>query len=905
MSTTVDQRRPKSFSDVMSALEADGCHFRKQGAGYVCECHLPGCGHKTPQGHLGLEDGGDKTLVSHFPSLDQEQFYKDFCAYYKFDSLNYSSNGHGPHKAAAKTYGELDCTYPYQEVDRRLLFEVVRYKNPKGFAQRRPDPDKPGEWIWGLAGIKPIIYHLPEVKAANARGEIIYFAEGEKDADNIIRMFNLIASTSPMGAGKWRDHYTECLKGAKEVRICSDNDEPGRKHAAQVAGACYAAGIPVKVLNMPKPDIKDVSDWINAGCTVQEFLNAFAALPPWEPPKPLAPAVPIPNRPEIIKTGRSMLEWVMDARAAITKANDPPQLFVRSGHPSRVTEDEEGRPVIAELSFAALKGFIERSCQFVKLNQDGDSTPIPPPEDVTADILEYGPWDWPPLVGISETPTIRPDGSIHDQPGYDPKAKLYYKPARGLKVPVIPGNPSSADVKAAKELLLLPFAEFPFVDDASRAHAIATLLSAILLPMINGCCPMPIIDKPQAGTGATLCAKVISIVTTGNITGMTAWTNDGEALKKQITSLLMMGRSVVIFDNIEGKVYDPSLAAVLTTTVWEDRILGRSEIVVLPNRAIWIGTGNNISLGGDLPRRCIWIRMDAKRAQPWTGKIYKINNLEGWALEHRGEMIAAALTLARAWIQAGSPPCRKTLGSFERWIAIVGGIIEWVDIPGFLDNLQDMYETADKDSPQTEAFLEQWHATIPGPVTAQRVKEVLDARDNIGAYIYREFRDAIPDFLGDYLKSDNFTRKLGNWLAKIKDVYYTGGLHLKTAGESHKVLLWKVEKSCGLDTPQEKTGEIGGFRGSRGSKSPQRAEILENGENIKIRNSGVETDPPNPQDPPELPGLSEKGITDFEDRGTSSPQELPNCPKCGKWAWTYDPEGHPVCSCGCFLDERE
>ena len=68
------------------------------------------------------------------------------------------------------------------------------------------------------------------------------------------------ATTCPMGAGKWRDRYTECLRG-KRVVIVPDNDESGRKHLTQVARSLAGAGIEARVLRLPE-NVKDVSDFV-------------------------------------------------------------------------------------------------------------------------------------------------------------------------------------------------------------------------------------------------------------------------------------------------------------------------------------------------------------------------------------------------------------------------------------------------------------------------------------------------------------------------------------------------------------------------------------------------------------------------------------------------------------------
>ena len=192
--------------------------------------------------------------------------------------------------------------------------------------------------------------------------------------------------------------------------------------------------------------------------------------------------------------------------------------------------------------------------------------------------------------------------------GYDHATKLYYLPCRGLVVPEIPDKPSNIDLNAALDLLLEVITDFPFDCKASRTNALAAMLTPPLRPMIAGPVPLALIDKPQVGTGASLFGEVISVIATGRAAAMMTAPRDDESWRKTITSLLIQGRAVVIIDNVERTIYSSSLAAVLTATTYRDRILGRNETIDLPNRATWIATGNNVQLGGDLPRRVYLIR---------------------------------------------------------------------------------------------------------------------------------------------------------------------------------------------------------------------------------------------------------------------------------------------------------
>ena len=183
---------------------------------------------------------------------------------------------------------EIEQTYDYLDADSELLFQVVRYRTAAGgkeFRQRRPHPEQPETWVWNLQGIsRPVLYHLPDVRAAGPE-QWIWVVEGEKDADRL-RGLGLVATTSPMGANKWRAHHTREMRG-RQVAVIPDNDEAGISHAEKIAAAVWEVGTNVKVLNLPElPDKGDVSDWLDAGHTVDELDEMLARTPSYEPPGP-------------------------------------------------------------------------------------------------------------------------------------------------------------------------------------------------------------------------------------------------------------------------------------------------------------------------------------------------------------------------------------------------------------------------------------------------------------------------------------------------------------------------------------------------------------------------------------------------------------------------------------------
>jgi putative DNA primase/helicase len=131
--------------------------------------------------------------------------------------------------------------YNYLDENRKLVFQKRRFVDENGkktFRQRRPDGM--GGWIGYLGDIPKILYNLPNVLEAKAKGEEIWVVEGEKDADTLNGL-GVVATTMPNGAGGWLDIHTEALAGAT-VLIVADNDETGRQHAAHVLEELTKAG---------------------------------------------------------------------------------------------------------------------------------------------------------------------------------------------------------------------------------------------------------------------------------------------------------------------------------------------------------------------------------------------------------------------------------------------------------------------------------------------------------------------------------------------------------------------------------------------------------------------------------------------------------------------------------------
>lgn len=162
---------------------------------------------------------------------------------------------------------KLVKVYQYIDLDGHIVHETLRYE-PKTFRQRRPDPNDKTRHVWDLDGIEPILYRLADW----ADAKTVAIVEGEKDADNCIAA-GIPATTSAMGAEKWRNSYNVCFAG-KNVVLLPDNDDVGRAHAMLVAWHVRNHAKSVRIVNLPNLETKgDVSDWLEAGGTAKKLLD--------------------------------------------------------------------------------------------------------------------------------------------------------------------------------------------------------------------------------------------------------------------------------------------------------------------------------------------------------------------------------------------------------------------------------------------------------------------------------------------------------------------------------------------------------------------------------------------------------------------------------------------------------
>ena len=349
--------------------------------------------------------------------------------------------------------------------------------------------------------------------------------------------------------------------------------------------------------------------------------------------------------------------------------------------------------------------------------------PVDPPRDVAGTILaRAGEWKFPSVAGIITAQTMRPDGTILHQPGYDPTTRLLLVNPPQMKP--IPDEPSEDEARAALELLESLLAEFPLVDDVAKSVALSTLIT----PVVRGAfpsAPMHIADAPVAGSGKSYLFDTAAVIAIGQPMPVIAAGCNEEELEKRLGAALLAGRPLITIDNVNGTLMSDALCQIIERPRPLVRILGKSELIEVETRGTTLfANGNNISVFGDLCRRVVRTRLDPRMENPEL-KTFKGNPV-ATVLADRGAYIAAALTVCRAYIVAGRPHLAPRLASFEGWSDTVRSALIWL---GKHDPISSMAASRAEDPERTplRALLTAWvHAFGTGKANSVTAKQVIE-----------------------------------------------------------------------------------------------------------------------------------------------------------------------------------
>lgn len=358
------------------------------------------------------------------------------------------------------------------------------------------------------------------------------------------------------------------------------------------------------------------------------------------------------------------------------------RLFVRGEQLVSIDDDEAMRAVGEKRLSEIVSNRVHFMCwdSGTKKRDAGWKRCAAPPW-VVAELLARK--HWPRLRVLTDVvyvPTLRRDGTILTDPGYDADTGLYLMTDVAVE---IPEAPTCEEGKAALESVAAIFSQFPFASDAHRSVHLAYLLTSVALGYIDGPIPLVLFDANRRQTGKSKLAKSISAVLTGKKDpAVMQWYSDPARMTRQVFSAA--GRSLLYYDNIktgsilEGLGVMDSLITernVSMETMYEHAMQDR------PARPVIVVTGNAIQIGSDLEPRTLLCRLRTDLEHPEQRGDLKIPDLLQHVLDRRGEIITALLTAWRAWLAAGAPSMGLAYWhTFESWMA-VRDLLVWLGRP--------------------------------------------------------------------------------------------------------------------------------------------------------------------------------------------------------------------------------
>jgi putative DNA primase/helicase len=403
-----------------------------------------------------------------------------------------------------------------------------------------------------------------------------------------------------------------------------------------------------------------------------------------------------------------------------------------------------------------------------------------PPPAVATQLLEKGHWKFPKVAGVITTPTLRPDGTILNQPGYDPATQLWFAPDSSLLMPELTENPTREQAEQAMQRLEDLLTGFPFADALDRSVALAAALTPILRGAFD-VAPMGLFRAHDVGSGKSYLADLISYIARGQPCPVITSTKSVEEMEKRLGALVLEGAPMISLDNCSFDIGGDLLCQITERRLIRIRILGKSEAPECEWRGTLLGTGNNITLVGDMTRRGLLLELNAKVERPEL-REFAFDPVER-ALADRGTYVAAAITIARAYLAAGSPPVCGPLGSYGDWSRIVRSPLVWLNRK---DPVQSMDHTREDDPMRkaVNALITLWRDNLPPNVsyTAAELAKLANKKSERDELLQPDLHDLLLQQAGT-TRGDIDTRKVSSWLVSIRGRVH-GGHSIERVKES-------------------------------------------------------------------------------------------------------------------------
>jgi hypothetical protein len=485
-------------------------------------------------------------------------------------------------------------------------------------------------------------------------------------------------------------------------------------------------------------------------------------------------------------------------------------VIARNGRPPKWLRRSIDMPIIQEASTGRIWEALADAADWKTWDgRKNDWKPTTPPRWAVEVLQGRSMWPFPLLEGIICSPTLRPDGSLLTTPGYDPSTGLYLD-LGGVTFPPIRDQATIDDARTALGTLQEVFQDFPFAPSNNGgttnpyfSATIAAVLTVVGRPAIQGNIPLQGITATAAGSGKGKLVDVIALIGTGRCVPKMGQTLDDNEELKRLLALALEGVSVCCIDNVTHPLGNQYLDMALTAQAITGRILGQTASAEAPWNVVVFATGNNLAYRGDMARRVVPIALDPKMEKPEERANFQHPDLECWVRQQRPGLVAAALTILRAYMRKGCPSQGLTpYGSFEAWSDLIRNALVWLGEADPCEGRKDLAAQTDEKYEQLARLLATWDACFPTKTDGTPQQKTLnEIKQEIA--LYAANKDQVPntwDQLRDALvpfdrrsdgKSLN-THLIGNALRAIEG-RVIGKKRLKRCGERHKTALWRIE----------------------------------------------------------------------------------------------------------------
>lgn len=388
-----------------------------------------------------------------------------------------------------------------------------------------------------------------------------------------------------------------------------------------------------------------------------------------------------------------------------------------------------------------------------------------------------------PLKGVTHTPIVRRDGSMLWNPGYDDMTGLLYLPEPGLEVPEL-----GKDVTAAKQLLDEMLGGFPWVSEHDEANYLAALLTPLLRDLVPPPYKLIAIGAPQPGSGKSLLARLIRTIHGGVF--RSEFPRSNEEISKQITSILdTTSAPVVQWDNVTGILKSSVLDGLLSSAVWSDRMLGHNRDIVADNDRLWVITGNNLAVGGDLSRRTLWVTIDAQMEHPETRTDFTHPDLVRWLESNRGAVLAALLTLVKSWVDGGKVvKDLVTTDDFGLWVQVTGGILSYAGYTGTVGHQDSIRQPDGMEEAEWANFLREIEEEYQSAEwTVRELTEKIQSEEIDPEMVPEEIIERV------HRQGLGASRFIGKWFMNRKD-RWAGGYAVHQVPSKNRAKWWVEQK---------------------------------------------------------------------------------------------------------------